>query len=217
MEFASNDHRTGQHALLGRRRFRFGPDGKGNILFHEVSNDSIQRIASDGTVSVIAGSQYGRVRGWHGAAAGSINHTAWRSTSSGNLIVADTAMRPFRMITPAGVVTTLAVLKLRSSDGAGLRHCSTAPRTLRLDPAARSSCPTVQTTPLREISATGVVTTLAGIAGEAGVNWDRCRPRETSQPDWPMLDPRCMWSRKVRTVCYRLAACFDRLNFVKCT
>ena len=146
------------------------PDGKGNFYFTRFPNDSIQRIASDGTVSVIAGSQYAGFADGTGAAAGFNQPHGLAVDSSGNLIVADTGNATIRMITPAGVVTTLAGSQTSgSSDGAGAAALFNGPTDIAIGPSGEIFVSDSANHTIREISATGVVTTLAGIAGEAGV------------------------------------------------
>jgi hypothetical protein len=74
------------------------------------------------------------------------------------------------MITPAGVVTTLAGSQTSgSSDGAGAAALFNGPTDIAIGPSGEIFVSDSANHTIREISATGVVTTLAGIAGEAGV------------------------------------------------
>jgi sugar lactone lactonase YvrE/ribosomal protein S11 len=199
------------------------PDGKGNFYFTRIPNNSIQRIAPDGTVSVMAGSQNAGFADGTGAAAGFNQPHGVAVDSLGNLFVADTGNATIRMITPAGVVTTLAGNPgaKGSADGTGANASFTSPVGIAVDSndtlfvtdgnairtvTSRGAVTTLagsQTygssdgtgaaaqfngpggiaigsngkifvsdsgnSTIREISATGVVTTLVGIAGEAGV------------------------------------------------
>ena len=199
------------------------PDGNGNFYFTRIPNNSIQRIASDGTASVIAGSQYAGFADGTGAAAGFNQPHGLAVDSLGNIFVADTGNATIRMITPAGVVTTLAghpgahggadgtganasftspldvaidsnrVLyvtdgnairavtssgavttlagsqSLGSSDGTGAAALFNGPTDIAIGPGGGIFVSDSGNSTIREISATGVVTTLAGIAGEVGV------------------------------------------------
>jgi sugar lactone lactonase YvrE/ribosomal protein S11 len=199
------------------------PDGKGNFYFTRIPNNSIQRIAPDGTVSVIAGAQNAGFADGTEAAAGFNQPHGVAVDPLGNLFVADTGNATIRMITPAGVVTTLAgypgvkgsadgtganasfisplsiavdsndtlfvtdgnairtvtlsgaVTTLAgsqaygSSDGTGVAAQFNAPAGIAIGPNGEIFVSDSGNSTIREISATGVVTTLAGLAGEAGV------------------------------------------------
>lgn len=198
-------------------------DGKGNFYFTKIPNNSIQRIAPDGTVSVIAGAQNAGSADGTGAAAGFNQPHGVAVDSLGNLFVADTGNATIRMITPTGVVTTLAgypgtkgsangtganasftspvgiavdsndtlfvtdgnairtvtlsgaVTTLAgsqtngSSDGTGAAAQFNGPSGIAIGPNGETFVSDSGNSTIREISAMGVVTTLAGIADEAGV------------------------------------------------
>ena len=147
------------------------PDGSGNFYFTRIPYNSIQRIASDGTASVIAGSQYAGFADGTGAAAGFNQPHGLAVDSLGNIFVADTGNATIRMITPAGVVTTLAGHSgdHGSADGIGANASFTSPLDIAIGPGGEIFVSDSGNSTIREISATGVVTTLAGVAGEVGV------------------------------------------------
>lgn len=199
------------------------PDGKGNFYFTRYPDNSIQLIAPDGTVTVVAGSQYAGFADGIGAAAGFNAPWGLAVDSTGNIFVADMGNATIRMITPTGVVTTLAGYPgaKGNADGTGSNASFTRPVDIAVDSSdtifvtdgnairtvtlsgvvttlagsqtygsidgtgasAQFNSPGVVTigpngtlfvsdsgnSTIREVSTTGVVTTFAGIAGEAGV------------------------------------------------
>ena len=109
-----------------------------------------------------------------GAPRGFIDPAAWRWTASGNVYVADSGNNTIRKVTPAGVVTTLAGL---AGNNAAARTGRAAPRGLmdlaawRWTRTATSMWRTTYNNTIRKVTPVGtnwVVTTLAGLAGNAG-------------------------------------------------
>lgn len=95
-------------------------DGSGNLYVADARNNEIRKITSAGVVTTFAGS------GTPGAADGTgtsatLNYPAGIAIdSAGNLYVADNGNNEIRMITPSGVVTTVAgSTKSGDTDGTG--------------------------------------------------------------------------------------------------
>lgn len=86
----------------------------------------------------------------------------------GNLYVADSASHTIRKISPTGVVTTLAGTAgaSGSNDGTGAAARFSALKGLAVDSGGNVYA--VDNSAIRKISPLGVVTTLAGVAGEPG-------------------------------------------------
>ena len=89
--------------------------------------------------------------------------------SAGNLYVADTANHTIRKVTPAGVVTTLAGQAgvSGSSDGSGFASFN-HPAGIAVDSAGNVYVADTNNDEIRKVTAAGVVTTLAGLAGISG-------------------------------------------------
>ena len=83
-------------------------DATGNLWVADTYNHVIRMIAPDGTTSGIAGAgSLGNADGTNSTALFDLPSGITAVTSSGNLVVADTANHMLRQVTPTGVVTTL--------------------------------------------------------------------------------------------------------------
>jgi streptogramin lyase len=104
--------------------------------------------------------------------------------SAGNVYVADTGNDEIRKITPAGAVTTLAGMpgQSGSTDGTGSAARFGAAVGVAVDSAGNVYVADRNNDEIREISPSGVVTTLAGIAGDVG---SHNGPESTATFDFP--------------------------------
>jgi sugar lactone lactonase YvrE len=144
-------------------------DSAGNIYVADTVNDTIRKITPAGVVSTLAGSagQPGSDDGTGSAAR--FNYPAGVAVdSTGNVYVADSGNDTIRVITPAGVVTTLAGVpgQTGSADGTGSAARFNGPDGVAVDGAGNVYVADNNT--IREITPAGVVTTLAGSPGEFG-------------------------------------------------
>ncbi|MEP7141202.1 MAG: NHL repeat-containing protein, partial [Caldimonas sp.] len=144
-------------------------DGAGNAYIADTSHHTIRKVTPAGVVTTLAG-----LSGSAGSADGTGSAARFDTPrglvvdAAANVYVADTFNGTIRKITPAGVVTTLAGLAgfSGSADGTGSAARFSAPRGLALDAAGNLYVADVTT--IRKVTPGGVVTTLAGLAGNPG-------------------------------------------------
>jgi DNA-binding beta-propeller fold protein YncE len=143
----------------------------GNVYVADTYNDTIRMITPAGVVTTLAGTagQIGSADGT-GAAARFNEPEGVAVDAAGNVYVADTDNRTIREITPAGVVTTLAGSPGQggSADGTGAAAQFDYPADVAVDAAGNVYVADEFNNTIREITPTGVVTTLAGTAGQYG-------------------------------------------------
>jgi sugar lactone lactonase YvrE len=151
-------------------------DSAGNLYVADSGNGAIRKISSAGAVTTIAGKagMSGSEDGT-GSAARFSSPAAIARDSAGNLYVTDTGNYTVRKITQAGVVTTLAgsAGQKGAADGTGAAARFGVPIAVAVDNAGNVyvadmvdwSAPSGT---IRKITPAGVVTTLAGSAGQAG-------------------------------------------------
>jgi streptogramin lyase len=147
-------------------------DGAGNVYVADSVNELIRKITPAGVVSTLAGDV--GVRGTLdgvGTAALFNSPGAVAVDSSGNVFVADTSNGVIRKITPSGVVTTLAGAAgfLGSTDGTGTAARFGSPTALAIDGSGNIFVTDTGNETIRKVTQAGVVTTLAGSAGTAGI------------------------------------------------
>jgi hypothetical protein len=124
-------------------------------------------ISADGSFSVLAGTQFaGYADGTGGA--GFTSPFALAIDGDGNLFVTDG--NAIRRVTPDGTVTTIAGSQTAGSkDGTGSAAQFDGPAGIAVGPGGAVFVSDSVNSTIRKISATGIVTTLAGVAGQAGV------------------------------------------------
>ena len=137
----------------------------------DTANNSIKKIATDGTVTVLAGKD---------GSAGSADGTGTAALFSGptgiavdtafSLYVCDTGNATVRKITSAGVVTTIAgsAGSRGSQDGTGTAALFSGPTGIAIDSKGNIYVSDSTNCTIRQIAAGGVVTTFAGTAKSSG-------------------------------------------------
>jgi len=146
-------------------------DSAGNVYVADIFSSTLRKVTPAGVVSTLAGAV-----GERGDADGSGPEARFSSPcgvavdSSGNIYVADTDNHSIRKVTPAGVVTTFAGTAGMSggNDGTGANARFEGPRGLAVDASGNLYVADWGNSTIRKVTPGGVVSTLAGLAGEWG-------------------------------------------------
>jgi sugar lactone lactonase YvrE len=151
--------------------FGVAVDSSGNAYVSDSYNYTIRKITSAGVVTTLAGTAgvSGESDGT-GAAARFVDPRGIAVDSSGNVYVTDATKNTIRKITSAGVVTTLAGTSgvSGSTDGTGTSATFASPLGIAVDSSGNVFVAAYGSSTIRKITSAGVVTTLAGTAGETG-------------------------------------------------
>jgi sugar lactone lactonase YvrE len=147
-------------------------DSSGNLYVADSANDVIRKITPAGVVTTFVGTAdaTGTLDGTGTAA--KFNAPAGVAVdSTGNAYVADTTNDTLRKSTSAGVVTTFAGMAqtMGSSNGSGNNALFNLPTGLAVDTSGNIYMADTANSTIRKITPGGVVTTLAGLAGMAGL------------------------------------------------
>jgi hypothetical protein len=146
-------------------------DASGNLYIADHDNNTIRRMNTAGGVTTLAGAAKisGSADGVGGAAR--FNGPAGVAVDgSGNIYVADAGNTSIRKVTANGTVTTFAGVSgvAGSADGVGAGARFNAPQGLAVDAAGNVYVADTNNSTVRKITPAGVVTTLAGVAGQTG-------------------------------------------------
>jgi sugar lactone lactonase YvrE len=146
-------------------------DPAGNTYVADNDNNTIRKISPAGEVTTLAGApgESGNVDGV-GINARFDDPEGIAVDAAGNVYVADTDNNTIRKITPAGLVTTLAGSpdETGSADGIGVNARFDEPDGIAVDAAGNVYVADTDNSTIRKITPQGIVSTLAGQAGEEG-------------------------------------------------
>ncbi|MGC2458290.1 MAG: NHL repeat-containing protein [Gallionellaceae bacterium] len=147
-------------------------DSAGNVYVADSGSYTIRKITQSGVVSTLAGTlgMTGSADG-SGAAASFNNPSGIATDSAGNVYVADSWNNTIRKITQSGVVSTLAGVPGvtgGSADGTGVKASFSLPNGVATDSAGNVYVADTGNNAIRKITQSGVVSTLAGVAGVTG-------------------------------------------------
>ena len=147
-------------------------DTAGNLFVADTGNFTIRKITPAGVVTTLAGTPVvkGSADG-SGAAALFFNPIGIAADTAGNVFVADTYNHIIRKITSAGLVTTLAGTPgvIGSADGSGSTARFFYPFSIAVDTTGNLFVADTNNNTIRKITSAGVVTTVAGVAGQLGI------------------------------------------------
>jgi sugar lactone lactonase YvrE len=158
------DHRDGVGSeALFREPWGVAVDGSGNVLVGDRHNHIIRKIASDGTVSTLAGApgQAGSADGMGGDARFA-EPMGVAVDTDGNVYVADHNNHAIRKVTPGGEVTTLAgALGVSgNAEGVGAAARFNAPEGLAVDAAGNVYVADTWNAAIRKVTPAGMASTL---------------------------------------------------------
>jgi sugar lactone lactonase YvrE len=145
-------------------------DAQGNIFVADFTNHTIRRITAMGAVSTLAGTaRQPGVVDKVGAEARFNCPAGLAVDAQNNLFVADSENHTIRKITPEGAVSTLAGApgQQGSADGQGAEARFNQPRGVAVDTKGNVFVADLGNHTIRKITPEGVVSTLAGAAGQA--------------------------------------------------
>ena len=150
--------------------FGIATDGADNVYVADATNYIIRKITPAGTVSTLAGAP-----GLTGSADGSSEArfgfpVGVATDGAGNVYVADMNNNTIRKVTPAGVVSTLAGTAgtVGNADGVGPAASFNQPAGLATDSVGNVYVVDATNYAIRKITPAGVVSTIAGVAGQFG-------------------------------------------------
>ena len=143
-------------------------DARGNLYVSDANNYRIRKVDPGGNVTTLAGSG---IRGYQDGPAATARFFDARGMTfdgAGNLLIADRAGHRIRMLTPAGVVSTVAGTGTAGFlDGPAAQARFNGPQGLAVDGAGNIYVSDTQNHRLRRIAPNGQVSTVAG-SGAAG-------------------------------------------------
>jgi hypothetical protein len=143
-----------------------------NLFVADDNNNTIRKLTLAGTnwgVSTLAG-----LVGVYGDADGATNNARFHSPigvtvdGAGNVYVADANNNEVRKITPGGVVSTFAGISTGSTDGPGTNALFWSTAAVALDAQNNVYVADYYNCTIRKIATNGVVSTIAGLAGNLG-------------------------------------------------
>ncbi|NEX62930.1 NHL repeat-containing protein [Noviherbaspirillum galbum] len=146
-------------------------DGAGNLYVADRNNSTIRKITPAGVVSTFAGApqQAGSVDATGGTARFNLP-SGVAVDRAGTVYVADTANHTIRRIAATGAVVTIAGQPMNngSNDGAASAARFNSPSAIAVDGAGNLYVADTLNYAVRKITPAGIVSTLAGQAGEPG-------------------------------------------------
>lgn len=165
-------------------------DASGNVYVADCNNNLIRKITTTGVVTTLAGSGTAGSANGSGTAA-SFNHPNGVTVDkNGIAYVADQQNNMIRMITSAGVVTTLAgSTAAGSADGTGTAASFNKPASVTVDASINVYVADLNNNEIRKITSASVVSTLSGqltpgtVEGGGGVA-QFTGPRAVSANKW---------------------------------
>ena len=148
-------------------------DGSGNIFIADQNNYRIRRVAIGGLMQTVAGNGIQSYSGDNGpATAAQMNQPAGMAVDgSGNIYIADSLNSCVRMVSPAGVISTLAgtgVAGFSGDNGPASLAQLNNPASVAVDSAGNVYIADTFNLRIRMVQPSGVITTVAGGGSATG-------------------------------------------------
>ncbi len=167
----ANGSTDGPRGALFSAPHNIAHDSAGNLYVADTANHTVRKITSAGVVSTFAGKSgsSGTTDGI-GSDARFNQPSGLAVDSSGSLYVADLNNHTIRKITSAGVVSTMAGTagSAGATDGTGAAARFSSPSGITIDSSGNFFVADSANNTIRRMTSSGVVTTLAGSAGNTG-------------------------------------------------
>ena len=151
-------------------------DASGNLYIADTGNNVIRKVASDGTITTVAGNSFG---GYGGDGGPAVNATLTGPTgvvadAAGNLYIADTRNHVVRKVGKDGIINRFAGTGAGGYSGDGspaVQAMLNYPEGLALDAAGNLYITDSLNCRIRMVTPTGMITTVAG-TGKFGSSGD---------------------------------------------
>ena len=147
-------------------------DAKGDVFIADTENNMVREVTPNGIIKTVAGTGQPGYSGDGGPAvrARLDNPSGLAVSTQGDLFIADTVNNVIREITASGIIKTVAGEPGKFGDagdgGQAARAELNAPADVAVDAAGNLYIADTGSNALREVSAAGVISTLAGGNGE---------------------------------------------------
>jgi trimeric autotransporter adhesin len=151
-------------------------DAAGDAFISDQANQMVRKVDSNGLISTVAGNGHYGYSGDGGPATNaSFAYPAGVATdSTGNLYVADSGNNCIRMVSPSGMITTVAgngSSGYSGDEGPAIQASLNNPLGVTVDGAGNLFIADYQNNRIRKVSADGTITTVAG-TGVGGFSGD---------------------------------------------
>jgi sugar lactone lactonase YvrE len=146
-------------------------DSAGNVYIADGGDHTIRKVSPGGTVTTLAGSS-GQAGSADGTGSGALflYPYAVAVDASGNVYVADSGNNNIREVSPGGSTRTLAGAAGAAGnvDGSGTSALFNLPQGIAVDSSGNVYVSDTNNSTIRKVTPSGVVTTIAGAAGQTG-------------------------------------------------